>query len=387
MLPIPGKVSESIVADRLKRLIGARQLLPDRQFGFRERHSTSHALMNFTSDVNRNLRNKETTVAVSLDVEKAFDTVWVMGLLYKLIRFDFPPKLVKFLHSYLTGRRFCVSVNANFSEEMDVSQGVPQGSVLGPILFTLFVSDVPTLSFTQLDMFADDTTLKGSSMHPSVAFSRAQAHLDVLHDYFPKWKIRVHSGKTKYIVFTRKKADLSTLTLNYGGTEIHRVDELKLLGMTIDRGLNFTSHVAKAISKANDVSRRLRPLLKRNSGLSAENKISIFKIFVRSVLTYGITIWNCTSRGNLNKVQVVQNKALRSELNLRPHPITFRQVPTAQVHQMADVETIGQFAERLTLQFRNRMVDHPNSLIDSLSQVTRSSLDRRHPFNIIRQWL
>lgn len=384
LLPIPSKVCETIAADRIERVILSKNLVPDAQFGFRRRHSTLHALLDFTECIRNNLRRRETTVAACIDIEKAFDTVWLEGLIYKLITFEFPVEMIKFLHSYLMNRKFRVSIGGITSKEMPVSQGVPEGSVLGPILFVLYLSDIPRVSFTKLNMFADDTTISSSSMYPSVAFSRLQSHLNLLHDYFWKWKMKINADKSECILFTRSRSNFSNLLLEFGGNVINRVDRIKLLGLYVDKKLSYAYHVDKAISKANDISRRLKPLLKRNSGLSIQNKIALYKVFMRSVLTYAITIWNVISVTNFKKVEVFQNKTLRRLWDLRPHPITFRQVPTRTLLDMSDVESVIDFTKRLTKQMYDRMRGHPNSLIDVHSEIEAGRLDERHPFYVIR---
>lgn len=384
LLPIPSKVCEKIVASRLKDVMREKEVIPHRQFGFRDRHSTCHALLSFTKDVKENLNSRKSVVAASLDIEKAFDTVWLKGLIYKLIKLGFPSPLIKLLHSYLFGRRFRVSIDGVVSREMQVTQGVPEGSVLGPLLFTIFVSDIPTLPFTQLEMFADDTTLRSSSMYPSVAYARIQRHLDLLSSYFDKWKIRVNPAKTEHILFTRKRKIPRDLRLNYCGDDIRRVEKLKLLGLVIDEKLSYSSHIQRAVMRTNDVTRRLNPLLKRNSGLSVDNKLTLYKIFIRSILTYAIQIWHTASRINMLKVQIVQNKVLRNILNLRPHPVTHRQVSNVVIHERTGVEHIDQFVSRLTLKFFNGMTGHENPHVGSFTNVNILSMDESHPFYVIR---
>lgn len=230
-------------------------------------------------------------------------------------------------------------------------------------------------------MFADDTTIRSSSVHPSVAFARLQTHLDELYVYFNKWKIKVNAEKTEYMICTRKRTDLDHLLLKYGNVAIRRVNEMKILGVVLDKKLTFSSQINKVIAKATDVSRRLQPLLKRNSGVSQINKIFMYKVFIRSVLTYGINIWNATSVTNLRRVQVYQNKSLRRIRNLRPHPITYRQVSNETVHEMSNVEAISDFAKRTTLIFFERMRNHANALIRSLTTIVGGG---RHPFDVIR---
>lgn len=387
LLPIPSKVCEKIIASRVGAIMEEKCVLPDRQYGFRDRHSTCHALFSFTKDVRENLSQGNSIVAASLDIQKAFDTLWLPGLLYKMIKLGFPPSLIRLIKSYLFGRSFRVSIDDIESSIQELTQGVPEGSILGPRLFTIFLYDIPTLPFTQLEMFADDTTVRSSALHPSVAFARVQSHLNILSDYFQKWKIRVNPSKTECILFTRRRKVAPDLRLTYDGDVIRRVSELKLLGLVIDERLSYSAHIRRAISRASDVTRRLYPLLKRTSGLSSVNKLCLYKVFVRSVLTYAIQIWHTASNAHLSRVQIFQNRALRSIMDLRPHPVTYRQVTNVVLHDMTDIETIDDFSKRLTLGFFDGMLEHDNPHVRSFAGVRASEIDRNHPFYIIREWI
>lgn len=383
LLPCLGKITEKLLAKDITAFATQNNVLPDVQFGFRQNHSTTHALLNTLSGIRTNIMNKRTEVMVSLDIEKAFDTVWLSGLMYKTIELGFPVYVIRMLHSYLTNRNFNVVIGESKSETKALVNGLPEGSVLGPILFTIFISDIPRLDYTNLSMFADDTSIRSSSLYPTVAIARVQAHLNALYDYFNLWKIKVNPNKTEFIIMTRKRTDLSNLQLHYGQNQIEKVKEMKVLGVWIDEKINFRTHVSKTITKAKDAMRRLHPLMNRNSGLILENRIAIYKIFVRSILTYGITIWNASSVANLKRIQVFQNKYLRPALGLRPDPITYRQVNTTRLHEMANIELIVEFATRLTYLFYMKMINHPNQLISGMTDFDRS--DTHHPLSIIRE--
>lgn len=366
LLSTLSKIVEKIIANRLNEIMLRERILPDIQFGFREAHSTTHALLNLTNRVRDDMDRKRTNVLVSLDIEKAFDTIWLNGLLFKIIQKGFPPSVVRFLHAYLNNRRFRVVVNGCSSNVKYAPNGLPEGSILGPILFSIYVSDIPQLDFTKLQMFADDTSVLSSSLYPSVALARMQTHLNALCEYFTRWKMKVNAGKTEYMVFTRRRNRITDAQLFYGDAPIKRVDDMRLLGIRIDSRLNFGRHVSMALMKARTVAQRLQPLLKTNSGLSSENKVFAFKIFMRSILTYGITVWNSTSRTNMHKIQVAQNKFMRDAFNLRPHPMTFSQVNTRDLHAMAKIETIGDFNSRVSQLFYDKASGHSNPLIASL---------------------
>jgi hypothetical protein len=142
---------------------------------------------------------------VSLDIEKAFDTILLTALLYKMIRLGFPNSLIKLLKSYMTNRIFRVVVNGYESLQHVISNGLPEGSIISPTLFKLFVHDIPDTTFTKLQMFADDTSIISSAHHVSVAYARMQRHLNILQEYFTKSKISINASKTLFLVMNRRR--------------------------------------------------------------------------------------------------------------------------------------------------------------------------------------
>jgi hypothetical protein len=155
-----GKLFEKILLTRVLREVNERGLLRDQQFGFRPRHSTALQLVRLVERVNRNFDERRLTGAVFLDVAKAFDTVWVEGLLYKLTILDFPSYLVKTLPSYLHHRTFQTSFRSATSSRRNMRAGVAQGGLVSPVLFSLYVNDVPTPSrHVELALYADGTAL------------------------------------------------------------------------------------------------------------------------------------------------------------------------------------------------------------------------------------
>lgn len=187
------------------------------------------------------------------------------------------------------------------------------------------------------------------------------------------------------MLFTRRRKCAQLSDLTYGDSSIRRVECMKILGLSIDARLTFKSHIDKILSKARLTQRKLFPLLKRNSGLITQNKVAIYKLFIRPVLTYAISVWNCASVTNFRRIQVYQNKCLRSILNLRPDPFTYWQVPTCAIHDVAGTETMLEFMERITTSLYVKMCVHTNALIRSMTQGFFG--ERSHPFFAIRDLL
>ena len=182
--------------------INENSIFADEQFGFRHGHSTTHQLL--TNMIRANKSEGYSTGAALLDIEKAFDSVWHKGLISKLQTFNFPIFLIKILKNYLTDRTLQV-VYQNSKSDRFVRAGVSQGSVLGPVLYNIFTSDLPDLPpGCTKSLFCDDTSIsvKGKSLR--VICSRLQKNLDIFSSYLQKWKISSISSKTQMIFFSHK---------------------------------------------------------------------------------------------------------------------------------------------------------------------------------------
>ncbi|GFU11018.1 probable RNA-directed DNA polymerase from transposon X-element [Trichonephila clavipes] len=142
-----------------KNFINENNILNPNQYGFTNKLSTLHPLLRRTENISEGFQKKKSTGAVFLDIQKAFDRVWINGLTFKLITFKIPHPLIHLIHSYLTNRSFRIRINETLSNEHSVSAGCPQGSLLGPLLFNLYINDIPDYSLTKINLYADDTAI------------------------------------------------------------------------------------------------------------------------------------------------------------------------------------------------------------------------------------
>jgi len=223
-------------------------------------------------------------------------------------------------------------------------------------------------------MFADDTSIRCTHKFIKFAKMYIQEHLDLLYPYYCKWKIVVNAAKSEFITFTRNR-DRSTYmqsTIKFNGTDIPTKSSVKYLGVTLQSNMKFNEHVKNVINKAKRVKSSLWSLFGPHSSLNKMNKVTIYKLYIRSVLTYNIQNWIDISQTCMSRIQTYQNKCIRTALNLRPSTITFRQVPTQMIHAMAKVPTIHQFAKHIMQRFNNNTMQHENDLIASLYSPTLS---------------
>jgi hypothetical protein len=274
-----------------------------------------------------------------LDVEKAFDNVWHQGLVYKMHQFNLPTFLVKIVQNYLSERTFRVSINGNTSVAQGISAGVPQGSILGPLLFNLFTSDIPPLPENgALSLFADDTAVVHNGRVIRALTAKLQQSLNVLSDYFTSWKICINAAKTQTILFPHSKSPklvpAEDCKIRLNGTAVEWSNEVTYLGVTLDSKLIYKQHVDNTVTKCNILLKSLYPLINRKSTLSFKNKLAIYKQIILPVIEYGMPVWESCANIHHLKLQRVQNKFLRLILNVSPR------TRTSEVHHLAGIMTL-----------------------------------------------
>lgn len=359
LLPTMGKICEQTILDRLNFAVEEKNVLPNEQFGFRARHSTVHQVLRIVEFATEGFNVKESTGAVFLDVSKAFDKVWHEGLIHKLSHADIPTGLVRLTGSFLKDRRFRVKLGDTRSSVRTAESGVPQGSTLSPLLFSVFTKDIPRTEATELALYADDTAVYTRSVDPRLITRRLQRAADDLEDWFTTWRIGVNADKSSALFLTkRRKAPDRNITIF--DREVPWRDQAKYLGITIDQKMTWKNHISTCTNKTKMALSRLYCLLCRSSKLSSENKIRIYKTIIRPMMTYGCAAWGYAAPTHINKLQVIQNKVLRMAIDA---PWFVR---NTQIHRDLDIPTIHEFIQDAAQKLYQNADDHENPLISSL---------------------
>lgn len=270
------------------------------------------------------------------------------------------------IHSYLESREFIVEVSGHQSTVKKIVAGVSQGSILGPFLFKIYISDLPTHPHTKVAIFADDTSVRSVNKYPRTATLNVQEHLNTLADYYDQWKIRVNAAKSESVIITRRRRfnGDAALPLTMNGLTIPDRKHAKYLGVTIQSNNLFNHHCQAVLQRANRTLKSLWKFIGPRSFLHTQNKINVYRIYLRPIVTYNIHAWgDQVSNTTFNQLQTFQNKCLRLALNLRPHPVTHRQIRTSTVHTMANVPPLDEFMQSLRSKFDIKAATHSNPLI------------------------
>ncbi|KAG5673197.1 hypothetical protein PVAND_003264 [Polypedilum vanderplanki] len=352
LLSSVSKILERIILSRLETHIDNNNIIPDIQHGFRKNYSTTHQIHRVIKRARDALRRKESTGLIALDIEKAFDRVWIEGLISKMIALNFPTNLVQITHSFLSERTFRVTINGTFSSLKRLEAGLPQGAVLSPTLYNLYTHDIPTNGSHQVAQYADDTLLfKSAPSYFEITQSLKYAASNLI-DYLKRWKINVNNNKTNAVYITkRRKLELPSGPINIFGSEIEWTSSIKYLGVELDSGLTYKTHVEKVIAKANTAIKILYPLINRYSKLHVNNKITIYKLAIRPILTYAMPALTEMAPSHIRKIQTIQNKVIKMILN-RPW---FES--TDEIHRVTNLPRIDCFIEKLTKNFHSKLIN------------------------------
>lgn len=356
LLPVIGKLFERILLNRMKEHLSA--VLPNHQFGFREKHGTIEQVHRIIDTISRCLENKLCCSAVFLDISQAFDKVWHDGLLFK-IKKHLPHCLFRILKSYLDKRCYQVKYSDDLSEVHEIKSGVPQGSILGPVLYQIFAADIPTTDYTTTATYADDTALLSAHSNPETASSQLQNHLTEVETWLKRWRIKANESKSVHVTFTLRRETCPPVKLNC--KVIPQDNNAKYLGMHLDRKLTWQKHIWTKRKQLDGKLRSLNWLLGRQSQLNPNSKMLVYKTTIKPIWTYGIQLWGTASNSNIDILERFQTKALRTMFGI-PHCIRNR-----YIYFDFGLKTVRQEITQHSLKYQEKLTVHVNKLAHALS--------------------
>ncbi|MCG7865188.1 MAG: hypothetical protein JAY74_02330 [Candidatus Thiodiazotropha taylori] len=300
------KVMEHIIASNISRHLNKYNVLYELQHGFREKRSCETQLIQLVEDLGRQLSLGKQTDLVLLDFSKAFDKVNHLKLLYKLSCFGIKGNTLKWIQSFLLGRTQTVVLDGEFSNEVPVTSGVPQGSVLGPLLFLLYINDLPENIQSQVRLFADDTAvyLTVSSLQDSQVL---QSDLDSLQRWERTWDMEFNPSKCQVLHITRSRKPIMSRYFMHD-QELESAETAKYLGVNISKDLSWNKHINNIVASAN----RTLGFVKRNiQTKNKEIRTLAYNSLVRPQVEYGSAVWSPYTKENKDKIEMVQRRAAR----------------------------------------------------------------------------
>ena len=300
LLPICSKIFEKIIFNHLYRFLTTNNLITKKQSGFRPGDSTTNQLLDLIDTIHQSFDACPTLEvrAVFMDISKAFDKVWHEGLILKLKQNGVSGSLLKFFEDYLRNRKQRVVLNGAASDYGDIKSGVPQGSVLGPLLFLIYINDLEENIKSQIRFFADDTMLFSIVKDPALSANELNQDLETIRQWAHQWKLEFNPDPTKQateLLFSYKKKPPIHPPLFFNGNTVTAVDEHKHLGLILDKKLSFKSHVNEKITKTKKIIGMIKHLSKY---LPIKTLVLMYKSLVRPHFDYCSIVFHSPPANN-----------------------------------------------------------------------------------------
>lgn len=286
LLSTVSKVFEKVVYKNIFNFLVCNSLLYKFQSGFLPGHSTSHQLIELMHEILLALDNHELICLIFCDVSKAFDRVWLRELSFKLERYDIKGPLLDWLKSYISDREQRVLIKDAISGKGNLKVGVPQGSILGPLLFLIYINDIADELTGLCRLFADDTSVSERCYDIDTLRSLVNIDLENISNWAKQWLVKLNPDKTEIVYFSIR-ATPNDLSFTVDDTTIYPVDCHKHLGVTLSADCKWTNHINLIIERASKQVCVLRKLKFRLSRLFLEK---IYLTFIRPLLEYSTTL-------------------------------------------------------------------------------------------------
>ena len=292
LLPIAGKIFERLLYDKMFEFFIANNLISKNQSGFRPGDSCINQLLSITHEIYQSFDDNLEVRAVFLDISKAFDKVWHKGLIFKLKENGISDKILNIITDFLSFRKQRVVLNGQASPWVSIEAGVPQGSILGPLLFLIYINDLSDDLSTTVKLFADDTSLFSIVQNVTTSASHLNNDLSKINNWAFQWKMSFNPDPSKQaqeVLFSRKIQKTCHPSIYFNNKSVKQVTSQKHLGLILDSKLNFQEHLQNILNKVNKTIGLLRKL---QNILPREPLLTIYKSFVRPHLDYGDVIYD-----------------------------------------------------------------------------------------------
>ena len=362
------KTMEAIMRDKILYHLTTNCLLSPHQHGFRPGRSCSTQLLEAMDTWTQKIEDKQPLDAVYLDFRKAFDSVPHVRLLLKLEAHGIEGKALSWVRAFLTDRTQQVLVEGTLSTKTSVTSGVPQGSVLGPLLFLLYVNDIPDHISSGIKLFADDCKVY-QPVHSSLARDVLQVDLNELGNWSSLWQLPFNLDKC-HVLHIGPGNPNETYTMM--GRPLKATESERDLGVIVDGQLNFHQQTAAVVSKANKVLGIVR---KSFANLDMKSLPLLFKSLIRPHLEFSNCIWGPSSRGDQKLVERVQRRATKMVPELRAKPYSVRL-------RLLDLPSLTYRRLRGDMVVIYQILHHTMDLQEGLLPLSETRVTRGHPFKL-----
>lgn len=310
-----GKLLERIVRNRLYKFLEENNLICAEQSGFRSRRRTTDNLIFMTQKISESLNRKKKVCSLFFDISQAFDKTWHNGILYKMSLLKVPLYILEWVKHFLQNRKFFVSVNNFCTNQGCIFTGVPQGAVISPLLFTIFINDIPKVNSKNKNyslLFADDLVSFFIFKKYGNIPNTINNYLKKIEEWLIKWKMKMAPEKCSYTIFSGNSSKNQPLNIKIFKKTIPYDKNPVFLGITFDESLCFNAHVNFVRSRCADRINILKVLSHKSWKLNPHTLVTIYKSLIGSIIDYSFFTPILISATNFSRIQTIQNVSIKS---------------------------------------------------------------------------
>ena len=356
------KISEKLMGLKLKEFLKMNKIIIKQQSGFRECRQTKDNICFITQKTIEQFNRGKKVCAIFFDIASAFDKVWHNGLLYKLIKINTPSFIICWIKNFLENRTFRIKTGDYISEANPISAGVPQGAALSPILFSIFINDIPIWHKKNNDyslLFADDLIFMNCFKKNGNAQNHINKYLRMLEKWLATWRLIMAPHKCNYIIFSKFHGDESSkLHLELFKTKLEINNSPTFLGIRFDKALTFKNQIDYLQDSCVNRLNFLKIVSKRSYGLSLKTLNQLYVTLIRSILEYSAILYPVVSNTSFKRLNIIQNKSIKI--------INRKSIYCSSNELITEIEALNERFDHLNKKYLINSIKRENELICEL---------------------
>lgn len=362
LTPAISKVFDAIIHNAITKHTTNNKIIPETQFGFKHRHSSIHEVHKITNDIITHVYNNRTVEACPIYIEKAFDSVWINGIIYTLNELNFPTDLIEIIWRMITNRRLITWNGEQVSSiTYYIKEGLALGTVINPILDNIFTHSITNLfqlnsnNNSHSATYADDLIIL-ADIHPNIVQDKLETLVNKLNQHYLNWNLKINPSKCETILFHKplrflnrsRRFHINIAIQNSNSSfTIQHTKSVRCLGVQIDYLLKFNIHVNTQIQKVTNLFRKYNRIIFHKS-LSQRAKIICYLLLIRPIITYAAPIWWNMNAARRERIRKFERNCLRAALHIYRKIDSTHFINNKTLYNLADIPRIDNHILKLT---------------------------------------